>query len=135
MSERWTFPWEREAQNGADMPEGLPLEDMSAYATLRSIYHDFHEKRMSREAAAREKRLLRRAWEKAKEAAAFDRKLTAYHVRLMRAAERAICACRKDPSPENALRLCDVIDGVERPEVPQAIGFERGLKDGCSKRS
>lgn len=117
MSERWTFPWEREAQNGAAMPEGLPLEDMSAYAALRSIYHDFHEKRMYREQAAREKRFLRRTWEKAKERAAFERKLTDYHVKLTRAVERAVCDCRKDPSPENAIRLCDAIDGMEREEA------------------
>lgn len=116
MSEVWTFPWEQDARRGADMPEGLGLADMMAYTALRSIYRDFQEKRLDREQAAREKRLLRREWEKAREAEAFDRKLTDYHVRLIRAAERAVCACRKDPTPENAVRLCDVIDGLDRPE-------------------
>lgn len=96
------------------MPDGLSLPDQMAYAALRSIYRDFHEKRLDREQAAREKRLIRREWEKAKEAEAFERKLADYHVRLRRAIERAACACRKEPTAESALRLCDVIDGLER---------------------
>lgn len=114
MSEPWTFPWEDRARGGADMPEGLPLADQMAYTALRNIYSAYREKRMDREQASWEKRILRRKWEKAKEAEAFDRKLTDYHVRLIRAVERAACACRKDPTPENAVRLCDVIDGLER---------------------
>ena len=97
------------------MPEGLDLADMMAYTALRNIYGAYREKRMAREQASREKRLLRREWEKAREAGAFDRKITDYHVRLIRAVERASCACRKDPTPENAVRLCDVIDGLDRP--------------------
>lgn len=114
MSEVWTFPWEQEAQRGADMPEGLVLADMMAFTALRNIYGAYREKRMDREWASREKRLLRREWEKAREAEAFDRKLTDRHVRMIRAVELAVCVCRKDPTPENAIRLCDVIDGLER---------------------
>lgn len=115
MSEVWTFPWEQEARRGADMSDGLPMADQMAYTALRSIYRDFREKRMDREQASREKQLLRREWDKAKEKIAFLDKLIAYHVRLIRAVEQAVCACRKEPTPENALRLCDVIDGLERP--------------------
>lgn len=115
MSEVWTFPWEQDAQRESDMPEGMALADMMAFTALRNIYGAYHDKRLEREQATREKRLLRREWEKAKEAEAFDRKLTDHHVRLIRAVERAVCACRKDPTPENAIRLCDVIDGLERP--------------------
>ena len=114
MSERWTFPWEQDASWGAEMPESLSLADQMAYTALRNIYGAYHEKRLDREQAGREKRLLRRSWEKAKEAEAFDRKQMDYHVRLIRAVESAACACRKDPAPENALRLCDVIDGLDR---------------------
>lgn len=114
MSEAWTFPWEREARSGSDMPEELGLADMMAFTALRNIYGAYREKRMDREQASREKRLLRREWEKAWEAEAFDRKLTDHRVRLIRAVEQAACACRKDPTPENAIWLCDVIDGLER---------------------
>lgn len=124
MSEVWTFPWEQAAQRGQELPEGLALADMMAYTTLRNIYGAYREKRIDREQASREKRLLRREWEKAKEAEAFDRKMTDRHTRLIRAVERAVCDCRKEPTPENAVRLCDVIDGFERgrsrdSDIPQ----------------
>lgn len=112
MSETWTFPWEKDARRGSGMPEGLSLADMMAFTTLRNIYGAYREKRLDREQATREKRLLRREWEKAREAQAFSDKLTDHHVRLIRAVERAVCACRKDPTPENAVRLCDAIDGM-----------------------
>lgn len=113
MSESWTFPWEDQARGGMDMPEGLPLADQMAYTTLRNIYGAYREKRLSREHASREKRLLRRKWEQVKEAEAFERKLMDHHARLIRLVERAACACRKEPTPENAVRLCDAVDGLE----------------------
>lgn len=112
MSGEWSFPWERDAARGADMPDGLSLADMMAYTSLRNIYERFHEYRANREQSSREKRLVIREWQKAKETEAFDRKLTVHHVRLIKATERARCACRKDPTPGNALRLCDAVDGI-----------------------
>lgn len=125
MSEQWSFPWEQAAMRGEAMPDGLCLADQMAFTTLRNIYWSYREKRMGREQAAAEKKVLRREWEKAVETAAFDRKLTDYHVRQIKAQEHAVCVCRKDPTPENALRLCDVIDGLARP----AMG-EWEAKDG-----
>lgn len=68
MSERWMFPWEEPARRGAALPEELTLADQMAYTTLRNIYWSFREKRIGREQASREKRALRREWEKAKKA-------------------------------------------------------------------
>lgn len=112
MSEVWTFPWEQEARLGADMPDGLCLPDQMAYSALRSIYRDFHRKDMSREQASREKRLLRREWEKAKEEEASSARLASFRSRILRDTEAVKIAVRKDPIPENALRLCDVLDGL-----------------------
>ena len=67
-----------------------------------------------------ENQRLRRAWEQARESEAFERKLCAYHTRLIRGVERAACRCRKEPTAENALYLCDVLDGIERPEVDES---------------
>lgn len=114
MSEPWSFPWEQSAMRGEDMPDGLSLADRMAYTTLRNIYWSYREKRMTREQAAAEKRKLRQEWERAKQEEAYDRKLTEYHARQIKAQETAISACRKDPTPENAIRLCDVVDGLER---------------------
>lgn len=109
----WTFPWEREARRGTGLPDGLALADQMGFLALRSIYRDYYEKRMDRAQAAAEKKKLRRAWEAAKEAEAFDRKLMDYHVRLRRNVEQSMSRCRREPTAENAVRLCDAIDGLE----------------------
>ncbi len=106
---QWDFPFEREAAQNLPPPEGLSLADLMAYSGLRNIYRAFR--------AGEEKRHLRREWEKAKEAEALERKLLDFHVRLIRGAEQAVTRCRKEPTAENALYLCDVLDGFERPEV------------------
>ena len=48
----------------------------------------------------------------------FADKLTRHHVRVLKDSEAARSAYRKNPTPENALRLCDVLDGLERMEAP-----------------
>lgn len=112
------FPWEREAMQGAEMPDGLPLYDQMAYISLRSLYHDYHEKRLDRATAAAEKRRIFEAWDGAKRTAEFERKLAFFHARLYKDTEGARTAVRKDPSPENAIKLCNVLDGLEgyRPD-------------------
>lgn len=117
----YAFPWEREAMQGDPLPDGLASHDQAAYLSLRAIYHDYHEKRLGRPEAASEKRKVFAVWDKAKRTAEFDRKLAFYHARLNKDTERAKTAVRKDPSPENAIMLCDVLDGLAqyRPEVEQ----------------
>lgn len=120
MSRKVEFPFEQEARRGIASPGGSSLTDLMAYSALRNIYRAFHTGDIGRDRAGEEKRLLRRSWEQAKEAEAFERKLCAYHTRLIRAMERAVCRCRKEPTEENALYLCDVLDGIERPEVDES---------------
>lgn len=141
MSAGYLFPWEREAQRGLPMPEGLRLADQMAYTALRNIYDRYREKRMSRAQARAEKDQLWRVWEQAKEAEAFEKKLLDYHVRLYRASEQAMCRCRKDPTSENVLYLCDVLDGLERPDAGCAAeafkspgrGLEARMKNDTEK--
>jgi len=118
METKFQFPWERAAMNGDEMPDGLSLPAQMAYTTLRNIYDVYYRKSLSREAAAAEKRKLRRQYEMAMESLSFQDKLTDHHVRVIRATEMVKAACRKNPTPENALRLCDVLDGLIREEVP-----------------
>jgi len=120
VSEQWDFPFEREAGQNLPLPEGLSLADRMAYSALRNIYRAFHAGDIGRDRAGEEKQRLRRAWEQARESEAFERKLCAYHTRLIRGVERAACRCRKEPTAENALYLCDVLDGIERPEVDES---------------
>ena len=110
----YAFPWEREAMKGAEMPDGLSLYDQMAYISLRTLYCDYREKRLDRATASAEKRRIFGAWNKAKRMAEFERKQTFFRVRLYKDTEGAKTAVRKDPSPENAIRLCNVLDGLER---------------------
>ena len=114
----FTFPLENAAIHGDPMPSGLSLADQMAYTALRQIYHSYRKKVISREAAAKEKVLLHRTYEKALEERSFADKLTRHHVRVLKDSEAARSAYRKNPTPENALRLCDVLDGLERMEAP-----------------
>lgn len=116
MNEQWDFPFEREAAQNI-LPPDLSLSDQMAYSALRNIYRAFRAGDIGRDRAGEEKRRLRRAWEQAKEAEALEKKLLEYHVRLIRGVERAVTRCRKEPTEANALYLCDVLDGFERPEV------------------
>lgn len=117
MSTNFEFPWERQAMRGAEMPQGLELADQMAYTTLRNIYTAYREKRLTRDQAASEKRKLRREYDKAKKSEQFAAKLTTYHVNQIMATAPAMCTVRKNPTPENAIRLCNILDGLERPKI------------------
>lgn len=110
----YAFPWEREAMRGAEMPDGLSLYDQMAYLSLRTLYHDYHEKRLDRATASVEKRQIVGAWQRAKDTAEFQRKLAFFSARVFKDTEAAKTAVRKNPSPENAIQLCNVMDGLER---------------------
>lgn len=116
----YAFPWEREAMQGAEMPDGLSLYDQMAYISLRTLYHDYHERRLDRATASAEKRRIFGAWDKAKRTAEFERNLAFFHARVIRDADAAKAAARKEPSPENAIRLCNVLDGLERYRPEEA---------------
>ena len=106
------FPWERAAMRGDEMPDGLALPDQMAYTALRNIYSAYNSKALSREAARLEKRRLVRQYENVKESWAFWEKLSRHHTKILKESEAAKNACRKNPTPENALLLCDVMDGL-----------------------
>lgn len=118
MSATFSFPWEREAMRGDEMPDGLPLPDQMAYTAIRNVYDAFHKKILSRDMAAAEKRRIRREYEQAQGAWEFWDKVAKHHVMILKNTEPAKIACRKDPTPENALWLCDVLDGLCREEIP-----------------
>jgi len=116
----YAFPWEQKAMQGAEMPDGLSLYDQMAYISLRTLYHDYHEKRLDRKTASTEKRRIFGAWDKAKRTAEFERKLAFFSARVFKDSEAAKTAVLKNPSPENAIRLCKVMDGLER-YMPEEI--------------
>lgn len=117
MSTGFSFPWEKAAMHGEELPEGLSLPDQMAYTCLRNIYSLYYKKTISRDRAAAEKQRVRVQWEKATGAMEFDKKLAIHQAIVIRDTEAAKTACRKDPTPENALRLCNAIDGLPPPDM------------------
>jgi len=119
----YAFPWEREAMQGAEMPDGLSMYDQMAYISLRTLYHDYHEKRLDRATASAEKRRIFGAWDRAKRTAEFERKLAFSQARVIRDTDFAKSEVRKNPSPENAIRLCDVLDGLVQYRPDEATPY------------
>lgn len=113
----YSFPWEREAMKGAEMPDGLSMYDQMAYISLRTLYHDYHERRLDRATASAEKRRIALARDRSKHTADYENRLAVFRARVCKDTEKAKTMVRKDPSPENAMRLCDVLDGLKRMET------------------
>lgn len=107
------------------MPDGLSLEDMSAYQFLVLLYERYRRKQITREQAVEEKGKMLSELDRRKRSAAFESKLMLYHARQTKAAESVLNAYRKDRTLENADRLCNVLDGLERIDVC----------GGCEKKS
>lgn len=129
MNGQIDFPWEREAMNGDGMPDRLSLADQMAYTALRNIYWLYRERWFSREQASAEKKKLHREWEKARAVERFDRELTERHARQIKAQEQAVSICRKHPTPENAINLCNILDGLatvpeSRDQPPITSNYE-----------
>lgn len=114
MAGAFEFPWERAAMNGDEMPDGLSLPDQMAYTAMRNVYDAYHKKILSRDMAAAEKQKIRREYEQARDSWQFCDKLAKHHSKVMHDTESVKTACRKNPTPENAIRLCNVIDGIDR---------------------
>ena len=115
MSEAaFLWSWEADAMADREMPEGLSLADQAAYTAIRNIYAAHRAGRLSREAGAAEKRRVKRRYDLEMGERERERKLALHRAQVIRLTEQAITAVRKDPSPENALRLVDVLDGIER---------------------
>ena len=55
MSTGFSFPWEKAAMRGEELPDGLSLPDQMAYTALRNTYRAYYDKTISRDAAAAEK--------------------------------------------------------------------------------
>lgn len=98
---------------GNELPEGLDLPSQMAYISLRGIYAQYHARIISRDQAAAEKGKIRREYERLEKEWAFGEKLATQRAAILRGTELAKTACRTNPTPENAVRLCNVLDGLE----------------------
>lgn len=69
---------------------------------------------IDRAQAAHEKKMIVKARNEAVAVAAFEQRCAFNRAETIRLTEAAKAACRKDPSVENAIRLVNVLDGLER---------------------
>lgn len=109
--------FERLAMANAPMPDGLSLEDQSAYQFLALLYDRYHRKQITREQAAEEKGRMLYQLDLRKRSAEFDRKMVRWHTQLIKAAEIANMAYRKNRTLENADKLVNILDGLEKVNV------------------
>lgn len=105
------FPYEREAERGEQMPDGLPLPDQLAFRFLRSMYRDMRNGISSRERAVLEKGQMTHSYNKAKEEMDNWSKMGQYWAEKYKAVESAQSAYLKNRTLENADRLSAALDG------------------------
>lgn len=105
------FPFEREAEQGAPMPDGLSLPDQLAYQFLKNLYDRIRRGSVTREQAALEKGRMTHQYNLAKD------KLSRYSVlgdrwaNLLKRAEGAQIRYQMDRTLENADLLSAVLNG------------------------
>lgn len=107
----YLWVWERVAQSGGEMPDGLALVDQLAFTTMRNIYTAYHQKRITREIAAAEKKKVWRSYEQMREKIAFESQLAKRQADLFVAVERYSNAYQKERTLENADSLMQAIYG------------------------
>lgn len=108
----FSLPYEKEAMHGDPMPDDLCIYDQAAFQALRSLYHSFRNKVIDRETASAEKKKILKALDDATKQAIFQDNLAYHQAEVNRMTEAAAAAVRKDPTPENALQLVRVLDGM-----------------------
>jgi len=104
------YIWEQDAKRNAPMPDGLNLVDQMAYQTLAELAARYKKGAVSAEQAKRERAELDRAY--AIRLACDE--VANWSVELRKKIEIAHAKYRKDPTPENAQLLSDVLDGFVR---------------------
>lgn len=107
------LPFEREAMRSEPMPEGLRQADIQAYLALRLLYKTYKAGYVTRDAAQKEKREIVKQWQSDKS----YEKYVLYQIRLTKASEAAKAEYRRSRTIENADRLVNIMDGLERPWI------------------
>ena len=112
---------EERARRGEPMPEGLRLYEQHAYQALTLLYSRYFRKEIPREQASLEKKQIKRQLELAYKDDNFRDNLCYHHEKLLRMTEATKTLCRKEPTPENVIRLCDVLDGLDTNDVLRPV--------------
>ena len=102
-----TLPYEKQAMNGDEMPDGLPYYDQLLFQQLRLLYDSFKKGIINRETAQKEKRQMLDEYESYK----IQWKMIDEVSDIVRRTELARADFRKNPSIETAERLAATIEG------------------------
>ena len=110
------FTWERAAAMGEAMPTCLPTAEQNAFQAIAYLYARFRANAVSREQAATEKARIKASLKDEIDMENFKDNLAYQRQLILRDSEMAKIACRKDPTPENAIALCDSIDAIQKDD-------------------
>ena len=121
----FALPYEQAAMHNEEMPAGLSIYDQAAFQALRHLYRSHRMKIIDRAQASHEKKMIVKARIEAAAVAAFEQKCAFARAATIRLTEAAKTACRKDPTPENAMRLVNVLDGLERSSPDERNGDQQ----------
>lgn len=102
-----TMPYEKQAMNGDDMPDGLSYYDQLLFQQLRLLYDQFKKGAIDRETAQNEKRQMLDEYECYK----IQWQMIDDVSDIVRRTELARAEYRKNRTLENADRLCAIIEG------------------------
>lgn len=102
------FPYERQAMNGEEMPDGLDYPDKVIYLCFRMLYAQLRQGIIDRDTAVREKRKIMREYEGYK----FVDQMGQEWVKVIQESELARAEYRKNRTIENADRLLDAVEGA-----------------------
>lgn len=105
------FPYEKEAANGDQIPDGLSLVDQCAFRFLRSMYRDIRTGVQTREQAIEEKGCMTYQYDKEKRSMEHWSKMGSYWAEKYSRVEAAQSAYKKNRTLENADALCSALDG------------------------
>lgn len=107
-----TFPWEKQAMNGDELPMDLGYADQVMFLSLRMLYEQYRKGIIpDREQAVREKKKLVDEYRMYK----FREDLEKQWVEQIRITELARAEYRKNPTVENGMKLVLLLEGRTSP--------------------
>lgn len=104
------------AASGARMPDNLPSAEQKFFQTMSRLYERYRDKKIDQKTASAEKRQAYMAVRREIAEDTFRDNLIVHSEKVNRLTESARCLCRKSPTPENALNLCNAIDGLSQED-------------------
>lgn len=104
------FPYERQAMNGEEMPDGLEYPDQIAFLCFRMLYAQLKQGIIDRDTAIREKKKLLKEYAQYK----FVDQMGKQWVQIIKDTEIASSEYLKNRNLENADKLLQAIYRVDR---------------------